>query len=288
MSMTVGESYYAIAFVARLLVSMVSQKLIAAASVAINEDSWKQRIVLKDKWYHKPMQKSSYLEYRMLQTDQWFKVLYFISVSCSIMLLFLSHCFADDSPSGVPWDISSIAARAALLRNSRLLQSFSKDIDNPDAVRELYPLRIGRFAHIDQGVASWRVDSLLNHYDLDPPARPRPQYHRYKMSSLPFYANPWTSVFVLNLFLASLTAAWKGFHSELAAEVKGSASNLVPIVLGTKVEGHHSFLQEVRLKLLPSVFVIIVTTWLWENLAFFYKMRLPWAGLFQPSSSRTT
>ena len=49
MSMTVGESYRAIAFVARLLVSMVSQKLIVAASVAINEDSWKQRIVLKDK-----------------------------------------------------------------------------------------------------------------------------------------------------------------------------------------------------------------------------------------------
>ena len=83
------------------------------------------------------MQKSSYLQYRMLQADQWFKVLYFNSVSCSIMLLFLSHCFADDSPNGVPWDISSIAATAALLRNSRLLQSFSKDIDNPDAVREL-------------------------------------------------------------------------------------------------------------------------------------------------------
>jgi hypothetical protein len=70
---------------------------------------------------------------------------------------------ADDGPSGLLWDIGSIASKAALLARSRIRESLSSPTSKPSAIHAVPALRMGHWRRDEDNYEyDWRIDSRCN------------------------------------------------------------------------------------------------------------------------------
>lgn len=149
------QSYHAIAYASDQFLSNIFQKLTVAAGMLPPE--CESRIDSPG-----GSQSFTHLQEGTVQRQAWFRSVYWASLCLAVSLLFICHVLADDSPSGLPWNSSSIAARAALLYGSSLLTHFAGTGNVPGSLRDLIPIRVGRWVHsYDRIEYSWRADTLL-------------------------------------------------------------------------------------------------------------------------------
>lgn len=90
--------------------------------------------------------------------------IFIVLIACiCTRLVWSSHTYSNDAPSGYPWSIDTIAAKAMLLIHSRLRLAFASSDHTPDQLRAIPGLRIGYWASKDRHPAQvWGLDSKCN------------------------------------------------------------------------------------------------------------------------------
>lgn len=150
------HSYHAIAYASDQFMLNIFQKITVAAGMLPRE--CESHVSSR-----RGSQTFTYLQEGTLQRQAWFRSVYWTSLCLAASLLLVCHVLADDSPSGLPWDVASIAARAALLSGSSLLKHFAGAEDVPESLRDLIPIRVRRWLRSDDHIHySWRADTLLH------------------------------------------------------------------------------------------------------------------------------
>ena len=93
----------------------------------------------------------------------WFRIATLIIAGLGTLSVRSSYKFSNDRPSGLPWSIESIAAKAVLLVNSRLRARFASSNNTPDEIFSVPRLTLGYWKSHGKGtVTTWHLDSRCN------------------------------------------------------------------------------------------------------------------------------
>lgn len=283
------ESYHSIALGGKHLLSAMHQILADASSITLleNPSSWD--------WWLEPREEISFLKTRTLQTEWWFRAVFHGSIVASLILVLLNHCLADDGPSGLPWDISSIASRAAFLYRSNLPRAFRDTDYGPEDMNKLRPLRIGHFrVDGDHTTQIWKMDSLLNQPALSMPGELGINYsRRHDLQSLPGSAGLLTISLVTLLLLVMPGMIWAmliAIRESIRHQPMSKYYNISPLFLEYQTGLPTSFTESLCLRLLPAISTMLLVHLWMTGLVQFYKARLPWVGLTEhlPSGKSLT
>ena len=93
----------------------------------------------------------------------WFRIATLTIAALCTSSVWSSHKFSNDQPSGLPWSIESIAAKAVLLVNSRLRTRFASSNNSPNEIFTVPKLTLGYWKPHGRGTATtWHLDSRCN------------------------------------------------------------------------------------------------------------------------------
>ncbi|KAM5354992.1 hypothetical protein ACJ41O_001638 [Fusarium nematophilum] len=295
-----NESSNAILYGAVLFLSAVSHRLADALSLRLDETTtrvpsyslFSYPLQLPESYRIRERPRSAeqltVLARGLLQETWWFQLLLCLSLIAATVL-FLPFCNSENyASSGVPWDVSSIAARIAMLHNSRLPAIFASEPHSASYIHILQSLEIGFWSDTDDGKSlTWKVDSLLR----QPEAQPKPPdssetWKRHSLKSIPWYAGS-TMAAVVMVFVAATTALmWLTSRSLDSSSTLRESARWTPFILGYRPYIKETFRVTLTLKILPYIAMYFSSFIWWEDLTHFYKMRQPWAGLYRPGHSR--
>ncbi|CAG9986603.1 unnamed protein product [Clonostachys byssicola] len=205
--------------------------------------------------------------------------------------ILISHIVCDGAPSGIPWDISSIAARIALLCHSSLPSVYPVPAE-PGSIFTLRPLRFGYWKDNGKQEQHWCADTQL--YQPRRRGLDLPEGYRFNSDSTPWFLG--FTVFGV-LFPCSCIAAILSFrHAHRRSDIPFNHSEEQSLrELAPSYRLHFSSFHPTPygdlfwLAMLPlSIGFAII--WYWESVLRYYTMRQPWAGLYQegPSKSNLT
>ncbi|KAF2787901.1 hypothetical protein K505DRAFT_395886 [Melanomma pulvis-pyrius CBS 109.77] len=195
----------------------------------------------------------------------WAKLLCVLLVLACTGMAGGSNLYSNDAPSGLPWSINSIAARAALLSRSRLNTFFSSAGRVPTDVRAIPGLKLGYWAR-DEGHShyTWHLDSMCNEIVVNQKGQDEREFsrarlwQRHSMRSLPLSVHPVILGIRLILFFALV---------------------IVALTLGGRREP----------VTIPNTYIaamlsedLLIYPGLWNDLDEFYSTRQPWANLANP------
>lgn len=299
MSNKEADSYHAIVYGANHLMSTITRKMAAMAS-SLDTFGMARELsttgIFIDLFRPYPeaelCEDVTYLRIWMLQLHRWYMFIYWLSVLVSISLLYVNHRIANDDHSGLPWDISSIAAKAALLYKSRLRESFETHNHEPHELRKLYPLHIGTAAEPDDHFAkSWRIDSLLRQCTI-PTMIEQERDQEDDVLWIPglgLCGSLMRKILIILPFaiLVGITTwVWKVLRTaSTASDDTTTTSHIIPIIMSNRI-GVKRASHELCLKLFPGFVAFFVLFYWLEGLLAFSKAYLPWAGLLQPGVAK--
>lgn len=98
-----------------------------------------------------------------LNTSLWLKItVVVVSLMCTWTITTVCR-HSTSTPSGLPWSVETIAAKAALIAHSRLRTTFSAPGHSPDEIRAIPGLHVGSWSRNQEHSSyAWRLDSRCN------------------------------------------------------------------------------------------------------------------------------
>lgn len=155
--------------VSKLLISSLVANLASAAGLKVQEllsegpEPWKNPGLSRSKVDFTTRFTTKRLNRTILQLRRPFKVWILFSASLSTLLMaalgLLRRC--DPDLKQPVWDISSIAAKVALLRHSKLTKRLCSEIQGKNRLTGARGLKIGYWSvHKDHGHSGWRIDAV--------------------------------------------------------------------------------------------------------------------------------
>ena len=273
----------------RLLTSDLVQRLSTAAGLALDERRAEafgppsQKPTLKPAELH-------YAKYRPVpvQFRLWFQCLLYIVCGLLTIMDYFVLSYRIPDQSGLPWDISSIAAKCFLLVKSDVAQLLQTSEELPF----LPGLRIGNWAKDrGHGEYEWRLDSEVNclgeasgttrkPITFNNPATLRP---RYAWNSLPGVAQPTMTVVILIVMIITIV-----FDTVVSPKIASGQqkSDILPILFSHKSSPIWSgttltFAKVLCFWFVPLLAIQVVVFWWWPSISQFYQKRRPWASLSQ-------
>ncbi|KAH6977239.1 hypothetical protein BKA56DRAFT_732570 [Ilyonectria sp. MPI-CAGE-AT-0026] len=190
-----------------------------------------------------------------------------------------------DGGSMLPWDVTSIAANAALLCHSPVKGWLSQYGTAPLPPKILESMRIGYWhIHELQGKSGWRVDYPQANIPAPRPAPrppPRPPGGIEEMDDFEVFVHMLlSSVCMLTALVAYLVALFCRRNEPM--DIRSQLSRLMDVADVRSTSSNWSIFAE---RLLPSS-VILLSCFIWlPGLANFLRRRQPWVALKVPQPS---
>jgi hypothetical protein len=147
------KSHHTIVYGGKLFLSGLTQLFSTASSFALADS-----LDLREVDTRSPNRMVDFI-----QTTWWFQVCLYLACFILTVLVLILNLIADNKPSGLPWDISTISARILLLCDSKIMGRLGELRCNPQCDSDVMrSLRIGWWpSSDDHQTPHWRVDSLL-------------------------------------------------------------------------------------------------------------------------------